>query len=216
MSTPLSTRVPRLAEAAVERARLTVVPRRTQKAPKVPFVTLVSLLLVGGVVGLLLFNTNMQQASFVATSMEERAAVLAGKEESLRMQLHRLRDPQNVAAHAKKLGMVPASSPAFIRLSDGKVLGRPEVAAPTDVLRITPLPPAKPRSLRPELVILKAPKVKHGRGAEQSDTAGASADASRTQGLESRTKGRGHHGQDAEQADQQTAQQTAQSRGRTH
>jgi hypothetical protein len=208
MSIPLSTRVPRLAEAAVERARLTVVPRRTQKAPKVPFVTLVSLLLVGGVVGLLLFNTNMQQASFVATSMEERAAVLAGKEESLRMQLHRLRDPQNVAAHAKKLGMVPASSPAFIRLSDGKVLGRPEVAEPTDVLRITPLPPAKPRSLRPELVIVKAPEVKHGRGAGQSDTAGGSADASRTQGLESRTKGRGHHGRAAEQ--------TTQSRGRTH
>ena len=208
MSTPLSTRVPRLAEAAVERARLTVVPRRTQKAAKVPFVTLVSLLLVGGVVGLLLFNTNMQQASFVATSMEERAAVLAGKEESLRMQLHRLRDPQNVAAHAKKLGMVPASSPAFIRLSDGKVLGRPAVAEPTDILRISPLPPAKPRSLRPKFVIVEAAKAKHGRGAEQRDTAGSSADASRDQSLESRTKGRGNGGQE----DQQTAQQA----GRTH
>jgi hypothetical protein len=85
MSTPLSqarTQFPRLAEAAVERARLTVVPRRTQKAPRVPFVSLVSLLLVTGVVGLLLFNTSMQQSSFVATSMEEQATVLAAKEES--------------------------------------------------------------------------------------------------------------------------------------
>jgi hypothetical protein len=68
----------------------------------------------------------MQQGSFVASSLEERAAVLAGQEESLQMQLDRLRDPQHVAARAKKLGMVPASSPAFIRLSDGKVLGKPK------------------------------------------------------------------------------------------
>jgi hypothetical protein len=159
MSTPLfqpRNRVPRIAESAVEKARLTVVPRRATAAPRVPFVTLVSLLLVGGVVGLLLFNTNMQQASFVASSMEEQAAVLAGKEESLRMQLHRLRDPQHVAARAKKLGMVPSSSPAFIRLSDGKVLGRPAVADPGNAIRIAPLPPAKPR---PEVVVAPMPEA---------------------------------------------------------
>ena len=218
MSTPLSQtriRVPRIAEAAVERARLTVVPRSTQKAPKVPFVTLVSLLLVGGVVGLLLFNTNMQQASFVATSMEEKAAVLAGKEESLRMQLHRLRDPQNVAAHAKKLGMVPASSPAFIRLSDGKVLGRPEVAEPTNGLRIAPLPPAKPKSLRPQFVIVEASKVRTGRGAEGRDTAVGSADASRGQSAESRTNGRDRSRHGAQQPAQQGGRPTAESRGNT-
>lgn len=157
MSTPLSqprTRVPRFAEAAVERARLTVVPRRTAPAPRVPFVTLVSLLLVGGIAGLLAFNTNLQQASFVASSMEERAAVLAGKEESLRMQLHRLRDPQHLAARAKRLGMVPSSNPAFLRIEDGTVLGSPLPAEPTDAFRIAPLPPAKPR---PELVIAEAP-----------------------------------------------------------
>ena len=43
-------RVPRIAEAAVERARLTVVPRTSsRRAARVPFVTLVSLLLVSGV-----------------------------------------------------------------------------------------------------------------------------------------------------------------------
>lgn len=195
MSTPLSqprNRVPRLAEAAVERARLTVVPRSAQKAPRVPFVTLVSLLLVGGVVGLLLFNTNMQQSSFVATSMEDQAAVLAGKEESLRMQLDRLRDPQHVAAEAKRLGMVPASSPAFIRLSDGKVLGRPAVAEPGDGVRIAPLPPVKPQSLRPKLVILPMPAAEHDRAASRRDTAGLPAEASGDRGQESRTKGRSH------------------------
>ena len=68
-------RVPRIAEAAVERARLTVVPRAPgRSAARVPFVVLVSLLLVGGVAGLLCFNTSMQQASFTSTAMEEQAA----------------------------------------------------------------------------------------------------------------------------------------------
>jgi hypothetical protein len=159
MSAPLHqprNRVPRFAEAAVERARLTVVPRRVAAtAPRVPFVTLVSTLLVGGVVGLLLFNTHMQQGSFVASSLEEQAAVLTGKEESLRMELHRLGDPQHVAARAKKLGMVPSSSPAFLRLSDGKVLGNPGPARAGDAFRIAPLPPVKPR---PELVIADVPR----------------------------------------------------------
>jgi hypothetical protein len=193
MSTPLSqvrSRTPRQALAAVERARLTVVPRRAQKAPRVPFVSLVSLLLVGGVVGLLLFNTHMQQSSFVATSMEEKAAVLAGKEESLRMQLDRLRDPQNVAARAKRLGMVPVSNPAFIRLSDGKVLGEPTAAEPADTVRIAPLPAAKPLSLRPKLVILERSRgrsPKHRRVAQGRDTADHRSGASREQGGSSRT-----------------------------
>lgn len=211
MSTPLfqpRNRVPRIAESAVEKARLTVVPRRATAAPRVPFVTLVSLLLVGGVVGLLLFNTSMQQASFVTSSMEEKAAVLAGKEESLRMQLHRLRDPQHVAARAKKLGMVPSSSPAFIRLSDGRVLGRPAVADPGNAIRIAPLPPAKPR---PEVVVAAAPEAdlaavardarararaadrraraaeRRARAAERRDTAGRSPDGSRGRGTAQRT-----------------------------
>ncbi len=203
MSTPLAQARSRVAHrhpwTPVERTRLTVVPRRSQKAPRVPFVALVSLLLAGGVVGLLLFNTNMQQGSFVASAMEERAAVLAGKEESLRMQLDRLRDPQNIAVRAKKLGMVPASNPAFIRLSDGKVLGTPSVANPADSVRITPLPAAKPQSLRPRFVIVKAPHArKHD--ARTRDTAHGATPASPDQGLSSRTKS-------AEGADQ--------SRGRT-
>jgi hypothetical protein len=195
MSTPLSQArsLPRFAEAAVERARLTVVPRRVQKAPRVPFVSLVSLLLVGGIAGLLLFNTSMQQASFVATSMEQQAAVLAGKEESLRMQLHRLRDPQRVAARAKQLGMVPATDPAFIRLSDGKVLGKATPAAPTNTMRIEPLPPAKPESLRPRMVILEAQQAPEARrsGAEnRRDTARRSGRASRERSDRARTNDR--------------------------
>jgi hypothetical protein len=150
-------RVPRIAEAAVERARLTVVPRRRTRAARVPFVTLVSLLLVSGVAGLLLFNTSMQQASFTATAMAEQASLLDAREQSLQMELERLRDPQRVAVQARAIGMVPPSSPAFLRLSDGKVLGNPAPAVVEDGLRVAPLPTRKPANLRPEPLIVEPP-----------------------------------------------------------
>ena len=40
-----------------------------------------------------------------------------------------LRQPQRVAEQAAAIGMVPNPSPAFLRLSDGKVLGDPDEAA---------------------------------------------------------------------------------------
>lgn len=142
--------------AAVERARLTVVPRRRTQAARMPFVMLVSLVLLGGVVGLLLFNTSMQQASFAATSLERQASTLSARQQTLEMELEVLRNPQHVAEQAQKMGMVVSSSPAFLRLSDGKVLGAPAAATPTEGLRIRPRPPVKPRVLNPPPIYVDA------------------------------------------------------------
>jgi hypothetical protein len=150
------TRLPRIAETAVERARLTVVPRRRTAAPRVPFMILVALVLLGGVVGLLMFNTSMQQASFKATALEVQAGKLHATEQSLRMELDRLRDPQRVATRAQALGMVPLVNPAFLRLSDGAELGNPVPAAATDAQRLEPLPTRKPASLRVPPVVVQA------------------------------------------------------------
>jgi hypothetical protein len=181
-------RVPRIAEAAVERARLTVVPRTRTRAARVPFVTLVSLLLVGGVVGLLLFNTSMQQASFTATALEETAAALDAKEQSLQMDLERLRDPQRVAVQARAIGMVPPGSPAFLRLSDGKVLGNPAPALTEDAIRVRPLPTRKPKNLRPDPVVLPAP------AASRDDDGAAKPDEGSRTGTKSRSDRNGQQG----------------------
>ena len=50
-----------------------------------------SLLMLGGVIGLLLFNTSMQQASFAATALESQATNLAARQQTLEMELERLR-----------------------------------------------------------------------------------------------------------------------------
>jgi len=150
---PLRRRVPKVAGKAVTRARLSVVPRRRTQAPRVPFVTLVSLVLVGGVVGLLLFNTSMQQASFAASSLEQQARTLTAREQTLRMELDDLRNPQRVAEAAQAMGMVPAGTPAFLELADGSVVGVPTAATPANGVRIRARPPRKPAVLTPTPIV---------------------------------------------------------------
>lgn len=153
----LRSRLPRIAEVAVQRARLTVVPRpRTRpRAPRVPFVTLVSVIMLGGVIGLLLFNTSMQQASFRATALEQQAADLTAQEEALRMELQELENPQRVAAAAQDNGMVlPAGGPLVLPLGTGEILG----AEDQPVLPGFGLPesvpgPEKPDVLDPDPVV---------------------------------------------------------------
>lgn len=149
----LRSRLPRIADAAIARARLTVVPRTRSKAPRVPFVMLVSMLLLSGVVGLLLFNTSMQQASFAATALDEQATTLSAREQTLKMELDKLRDPQRVAQQAVKLGMVPPASPAFLELPSGKVLGEALPATRLDSVRLYARPPAKPRLINPPPIV---------------------------------------------------------------
>jgi len=178
MSTLMSqarSRVPRFAESAVERARLTVVPQRMlvrTQAARTPFVVLVLMMLAGGVVGLLMFNTSMQQSSFQATALQHEVTALTAKEQKLDMELDALRDPQRLAAAAKELGMVPPSQPAFVRLTDGKILGNPTAATGADAVRINPMPPAKPAQLNPRPIVVKVPAPER---ATQRDTSTRSA-----------------------------------------
>lgn len=157
MSSPavqIRSRGSQIAFAAVERARLSVVPRARTRTPKVPFVTLVSLVLVSGVVGLLLFNTSMQQASFAATSLEVQATSLAAREQTLQMELEDLRNPQRVATEAQATGMVVPAAPTFLILG-GTVRGEKVPALPTDKLNLAPPAPIKPKILAPDPTIVK-------------------------------------------------------------
>jgi hypothetical protein len=150
-------RAPRLAEAAVEKARLTLVPTRRTAAPRAPFAVLVFAILGAGVVGLLMFNTHMQQASFYATRLQNRADDLTARQQKLDMELERLRAPQRLAEAGKALGMVAPGVPAFVKLSDGSIVGHPTPASPGDAVRINPLPPEVPAALRPKPIVIRVP-----------------------------------------------------------
>jgi hypothetical protein len=148
-------RVPKFAEEAAERARLAVVPRQRQaEAPRVPFAILVGLVLLGGVAGLLLFNTHMQKNSFASTALQTRASELHAQEQQLRLELDNLRDPQALAEWAKDHGMRPPDSPVFMDLSTGRVIGDAKPSTNLDDFKVRPPDASKPASINPAPIVL--------------------------------------------------------------
>jgi len=126
---------------ALERARLTVVPRGRTQARRLPFVALVTVILLGGVIGLLMFNTSMQQAAFAEAKLNDQATSLDAREQALQLQLNRMNDPQRIAARAQAQGMVIPGAPALLRVPSGKVVGTP---APATRDNTPPLWPSNP------------------------------------------------------------------------
>ncbi len=118
------------------RPRLTVVPPLRAPAPKAPFVLLVGALLTAGLGGLLFLHTTIAEDSFRLHDLTARSTVLTDREQALEQEIAALAAPQRLAARAKTLGMVRSENPAFIRTSDGRILGKPKAGV---------APPPKPK-----------------------------------------------------------------------
>jgi hypothetical protein len=96
---------------------------------------------------LLLLNTVLAQDAFVLYDLKKRAAVLADPEQALQQQVAAEAAPHLLASRARKLGMVPAENPVFLRLSDGRILGVPRPAtAPPKPAATRPGPPSTARA----------------------------------------------------------------------
>ena len=87
---------------------------------------LVGTLLTPGLAGLLFLHTALAEDSFRLHDLKDRSAVLADREQALEQELALEASPRRLAARAQALGMVRSENPAFIRLSDGRVLGKPK------------------------------------------------------------------------------------------
>jgi hypothetical protein len=114
------------AKQAPRRTPLRLVQPRRSSAAKAPFVIVLVSLLVGGLLGLLLLNTLVAKESFALHDLSTQSKALTQQEQDLARQVQALQAPANLAGRATKLGMVPGGPPAFLRLSDGKVLGKPQ------------------------------------------------------------------------------------------
>ena len=100
-------------------------------------------------IGLLLFNTSMQQAAFAATALEEQAGTLSAREQTLRWSSTCCATRSGSPSRRRRWAWSRAVSSPFLRLSDGKVLGTPTASTPADNLRIRPKAPAQAREPRP-------------------------------------------------------------------
>jgi cell division protein FtsB len=138
--------LPRALQQSPRPAYLRLVAARRSSAAKTPFVLVVVLILVTGLLGLLALNTVLAQDAFKLHALQVSSRVLADREQALQRQVADLQSPQSLAARATRQGMVPGGPPAFLQLPDGKVLGAPEPGA-------DPLPIVLPAPVTAKVVI---------------------------------------------------------------
>ncbi|QTE30653.1 hypothetical protein [Pengzhenrongella sicca] len=125
---PRPAAAPGRTRAPAPRLRLVRAPQSTRT--RAPFVIVCIAILVGALLGALVLNTTMARGSYEAHDLQIELATLARTEQGLSTQLLAHKAPGQLAASARALGMVPAPELAFLRLSDGAILGSPTPAGP--------------------------------------------------------------------------------------
>jgi hypothetical protein len=103
--------------------RLRVAPPAPINAPRAPFIALVVAVVVAGVLGILMINTKTAENAFRIDTLEKQQTKLDSQQQELQKQIDANNSPGNLDAIARKLGLVKADNPAYIRLPDGKVFG---------------------------------------------------------------------------------------------
>jgi outer membrane biosynthesis protein TonB len=137
-------------------------PAMRGHAPRVPFAVLILALIGGGLCALLALNTATAASEVRQRNVDAATAALNDKEQQLSRDVAALQSPEQLAAEAARLGLIPADSPAFLRINkDGSVtvLGSPAPAssppppttpAPTPTpTKTTPKPTTKPTTTKP-------------------------------------------------------------------
>nr|WP_230414687.1 septum formation initiator family protein [Micromonospora tarapacensis] len=108
--------------------RLRVAPPAPIRVPRAPFAALVVVLVVGGVLGILAVNTKINENAFRLDELQQQQAKLDVEQQQLKKQIAESESPGNLAAQARRLGLVESDELAYIRLPDGKVIGVPQPA----------------------------------------------------------------------------------------
>lgn len=116
----------RASTAAAGGPRLKVAPPPPVTGPRVPFVALILVLVVGGVLGILVVNTKIAENAFRIERLKQSGAALDIQQQELQREIAQAEAPGNLTAAARKLGMVAGGNPAYIRLQDGKIIGIPK------------------------------------------------------------------------------------------
>lgn len=81
-----------------------------------------------GLLLLLLVNNLSAKASFEKHQLQNQVSQLTAQEQQLQRFVSYHESPGQLLIKARKMGMIPAATPAFLRLSDHKILGVPQAA----------------------------------------------------------------------------------------
>ncbi|MFO7690177.1 MAG: hypothetical protein R6W83_06430 [Cryobacterium sp.] len=96
--------------------------------PRIAYALVATTGVVAIVVAQLLLSVGISQGAYEVSTLQSDQVELGRTTESVSEDLVRVSSPQSLAANAESLGMVSNSSPVYLRLSDGAVLGAPASA----------------------------------------------------------------------------------------
>ena len=115
--------------AADERRHIEIVSPSTHTRPRVVY-ALSAVACVGAViVAQLLLSVGISQGAYEISALRASQVELGRTADSVSEDLIRVSSPQSLAANAEALGMVSNSTPAYLQLSNGAVLGAPTSAS---------------------------------------------------------------------------------------
>ena len=98
------------------------------RSSKRQFAMIIMTTFVSGMLLLLFVNTMASQASFEKHAVQLELAQITSDTQALQQAVIRGESVENLTKVAYRMGMVPVQSPAFLRLTDKKILGKPEAA----------------------------------------------------------------------------------------
>lgn len=84
---------------------------------------------VSGMLLLLFVNTMASQESFEKHAVQLELAQITSDTQALQQQVIKGESVENLTKVAYRMGMVPVQSPAFLRLNDKQIIGKPQPAS---------------------------------------------------------------------------------------
>jgi hypothetical protein len=131
-------------------APLRVVPAAIRRTGNGVFAVFCMTLLAAGLVALLMMNTALASGIYQLKTLQGQSGTLTDQQEQLTQVVDDLRSPRNLADRAQQLGMVPAKSMAFVRISDGSIIGVAQPAKDDQRLNVVTSPVAPPPAPIPD------------------------------------------------------------------
>lgn len=111
----------------VPRAVSEAIPVRVPKgkASSRAFSLIIGMVFLFGMLAHLLVNSFAAQAVYKKHTLQIELTQITAQQQQLASEITRQESPDRLLVKARNMGMVPASSPVFIRLRDNKILGKP-------------------------------------------------------------------------------------------
>ena len=109
---------------------LRVAPPAPVSVPRAPFVALVLVVVIAGVLGILVLNTKINENAFTLNHLQDQQNHLDQQEQQLDQHLADLESPNSLRAAALRLGLIDSGTPAYLPLPNGQTVGVPQPAAP--------------------------------------------------------------------------------------